>query len=78
VRKAEQVPSYLRGTNREPSRQSSVEWSSTVKGGGRLTGGGSNTGPSVSDGLVGDGELGKVVSSHLGLDLDGVWGEARG
>ena len=27
----------------------------------------------MSDGLVGDGELGEVVTSHLRLDLDGVW-----
>jgi hypothetical protein len=34
-------------------------------------GGGTETGTTVSDGLVGDGELSEVVSSHLGLDLDG-------
>jgi hypothetical protein len=34
--------------------------------------GGSDTGTSVANRLVRDRELGKVVSSHLGLDLNGV------
>ena len=38
--------------------------------------GGTDTGPSVLDGLVGDGELAKVVTDHLGLDLDLVEGLA--
>ena len=33
--------------------------------------GGTETGTTVTDGLVGDGELSEVVSGHLGLDLDG-------
>jgi hypothetical protein len=33
-----------------------------------------NTGTTVLDGLVGDGELSEVVSNHLGLDLDLVEG----
>jgi len=36
--------------------------------------GGTNTGTTVLDGLVGDGELSEVVSNHLGLDLDLVEG----
>lgn len=31
-----------------------------------------NTGTTVLDGLVRDGELGEVVADHLGLDLDAV------
>lgn len=34
-------------------------------------GGGTETGTTVSDGLVGDGELSEVVAGHLGLDLNG-------
>ena len=34
---------------------------------------GTNTGPSVLDWLVGDGELAQVVSDHLWLDLDLSW-----
>ena len=33
---------------------------------------GTDTGTTVLDGLVRDGELGEVVADHLGLDLDGV------
>ena len=36
--------------------------------------GGTNTGTTVTDGLVGDGELTKIVSDHLRLDFDGVEG----
>lgn len=32
--------------------------------------GGTDTGTTVLDGLVGDGELSQVVANHLGLDLD--------
>jgi len=38
--------------------------------------GGTNTGATVLDGLVGDGELTEVVTNHLGLDLDLVEGLA--
>jgi hypothetical protein len=38
--------------------------------------GGTDTGTTVLDGLVGDGELSKVVSNHLGLDFDLVEGLA--
>lgn len=41
--------------------------------------GGSDSGTSVANGLVTDGELGEVVTGHLGLDLDGVcWESERG
>ena len=39
---------------------------------GRVSG--TNTGATVLDALVGDGELSEVVSDHLGLDLDLVEG----
>ena len=38
--------------------------------------GGTDTGPSVLDWLVGDGELAQIVTNHLGLDLDLVEGLA--
>jgi hypothetical protein len=38
--------------------------------------GGTNTGTTVLDGLVGDGELSEVVSNHLGLDFNLVEGLA--
>ena len=37
---------------------------------------GTDTRPTVLDGLVGDGELGEVVANHLGLDLNLVEGLA--
>lgn len=58
-----------------------LEWTRVVRIGGRgeerrdeqsRRVGGTDTGATVLDGLVRDGELGEVVADHLGLDLNRV------
>jgi hypothetical protein len=53
------------------NRQTSISRSGCLLEGNESGGGSTETGTTVTDGLVGDGELSEVVSGHLGLDLDG-------